>query len=299
MKTILGISTATCLLAASLQATAATKATSSPLLERVSPAAAAPEKAAQVSDAEIRKLHLDALERAARGDTKSALATLEKAASVRSSSDEKDRVHLSMGRIAYELGQTSKAIDSYKKVSRGSPSWLESLEERAWAELRMGQPEQALATVKTVITPIFADQVRTEPYFLMALAQLRVCAYSAVFKTLENFKKRYRDKVRTWESSSDQVAKARLQEVSETIQKLNLVEAEAIQRLYIDENGKRHGGAVPQIARGSHDLSFPETEGEEVWLDEVESWRVRVKGCPAPNAQAPRVAKTTGKGNNQ
>jgi tetratricopeptide (TPR) repeat protein len=263
---------------ATLSATASAK---QPLLKSVPTAPAA---AAKVSDQEVRKLHLEALELAAKGKNKSALKILEKALRLPTSPDEKDRVQLTLGRVLYESGDLTKAQEAYRKIDQRSSSWLEALEERAWVELRMGQPEQAMATVKTLITPIFTDRVRSEPYFLLALAQLRVCAYSAVFKTLEKFKSRYRERVRELESSSDPSAKERLQEIAATIQKLNLVEAEAIQRLYIDENGKKHTGDVPRIARGSHDLAFPEAEGEEIWMDEIESWKVRVKGCPAPKA---------------
>jgi hypothetical protein len=133
------------------------------------------------------------------------------------------------------------------------------------------------------LSPLFQDKIRTEPFFLASLAQLRVCDYSAMFKTIDQFKIRFRDRVKTWESSSDPLVRGRLKEAGETIQKLNLVEAEAIQRLYIDVSGKRHAGSAPKIGvSGANQLQFPEVEGDEVWLDEVDDFRVTVKGCPKP-----------------
>lgn len=256
---------------------------------KVSSAAPAVQTPATVSLANIQQRHAFAVDRALAGDGKGALAMLKELSQLSMPAEERDRVFLSMGRIHYQLGNDREAIESYKQVRLGSPSWLEALEERAWAHMRAGQPQEALAALKTVLTPIFSERTLSEPYFLAALAQLRVCDYQSVLKTLDLFKTRFRDKVRAWEKSkdSDAVARLRLRETSETIQKLNLVEAEVIQRLYIDENGQRKDGAPPKIAKDSDQLSFPmdsEMDSKEVWLDEVDNYRVSVKGCQAPMA---------------
>jgi len=239
---------------------------------------------AAASGASARETHLQAIEHALKGDTILALAVLKPLASAPMSADEHDRVLLTLARVQYQAGDDAAAIEAYSQIRKGGPAWLEALEERASAYMRLGRPQDALASLKTVLTPMFKDKILSEPYYLAALAQLRVCDFKAVFKTLALFKERFRDRVKEWDAAkADPVAQSRLVETRETIQKLNLLEAEAIQRLYIDESGKRLPGSPPKIVKGSDQLSFPmdpETDSKEVWVDEVDDYRVSVKGCP-------------------
>lgn len=247
------------------------------------------------SKSDAREMHAKALDIALSGNPKGALELLKSLKSSKLSADEMDRVYISIGRIQYQLGNFADSVEAYGKVRKGSASWLESLEERSASLLRLGKPQEALASLKTVLTPIFEDRTASEPFFVTALAQLRVCDYKSVFKTLDTFKERYRDKVKGWEKNRTDVAsQSKLHEARETIKKLNLVEAEAIQHLYIDESGKRQAGAPPKIQRESDDLTFPsdsDTENKEVWLDEVDSYKVTTKGCPTSTEAIPLARK--------
>ena len=233
--------------------------------------------------------HIAALEKALNGDNAGAVVLLNQLKATAPNADEKDRVMLSIGRVEFQAGHLEQAAAAYSEVRKASASWLESLEERASVEMRMGDLPAALASLKTVMSPLFIDKALSEPYYLAALAQLRMCDYRAFFKTLDLFKERFRTRVKTWEATRtmDPEAAPRLREASETIQKLNLVEAEAIQRLYMDDSGKRMGGKAPKIERGKDQLTFPmdsESDSKEVWLDEVDSYKVTTKGCPALQA---------------
>jgi len=241
--------------------------------------------------------HQRALELAIAGKENEALKILNSLAqNVRMNPEEKDRVYLSIGRVQYQLGKLNAALDAYGKVRAGSPSWLEALQERAVVMLRQGRPEDALATLKTVVSPLYEDQIRSEAFFLMAFAQMRICDYKSVFTTLELFKDRYREKVKAWEAAeaTDFVARRKLSEVKETIQKLNLVEAETIQHLFVSEGGKRLAGSPPPIQKSADQLTFPtndEIDAKEVWLDEVDAFRVTAKGCPTRTEAVPVARK--------
>jgi hypothetical protein len=164
---------------------------------------------------------------------------------------------------------------------------MESLEETAWAQFRLGHPEETIARLKTVINPVFKSESPSEAYFLLGLAQLRVCDFKSVFKTIDLFKKNFADIAKQLEATNKNDPK--LKEIGETVQKLNLVEAETIQRLYVDENGKKRGGSVSKIERSSDELSFPATDDDEFWLDEVDAYKVSLKGC-LPPADGKKIA---------
>jgi hypothetical protein len=74
------------------------------------------------------------------------------------------------------------------------------------------------------------------------------------------------------------LAKAELSEYRTVIHKMHIIEAEVIQRMYLDESLK---GIRPELPRASQDpnvLHFPYTD--ELWLDEIDSYQARVKSCP-------------------
>lgn len=74
------------------------------------------------------------------------------------------------------------------------------------------------------------------------------------------------------------MAKAELTEYRTVVQKLNLIEAEVIQRLYLDQSLK---GVRPDLAKNKSDanvLTFPQSD--ELWLDEIDAFQAKVKSCP-------------------
>jgi hypothetical protein len=253
--------------------------------------------AISVSVQQAASIHMHALDMALKGQTKAAISMLKSlefafvnAKPARPS--ELDAVEMSLGRLQYESGSFDAAIDSYSKVMHGGQRWLEALEEQAWAEMARGKPQAAIAKLKTVTSPLFKEKVKSEPYFLLGLAELRVCDYKELFATLDIFKNRFRERVKAMQADHSPSGKVKLAEVSETIQKLNLVEAEAMQRLYLDENGKHRSGSVPHVTKAYDQLSFPQDgRSDEVWMDELEGFQVTLKGCLAPQAK-PQIARS-------
>ncbi|RYZ75840.1 MAG: hypothetical protein EOP05_06775, partial [Proteobacteria bacterium] len=237
----------------------------------------------KMSETQVRSEHRQALAQALKGDVKGglrALRSLSKGLETgEKASSEADRVQMSIARLAYETGDYSGAVAAYGKVNKKGSSWLESLEEASWADFRNGETQAALAKLKTVTSPAFKGQVRSEPFFLQGLAQLRVCDFKSVFKTIDLFKDRFSTDVKTLEASPLSSDQAKLKEIGNSVQKLNLVEAETIQRLYLDENGKKRSGSPAKISKSSDQLSFPTLEDDELWMDEIEGFRVTTKGC--------------------
>ena len=77
-----------------------------------------------------------------------------------------------------------------------------------------------------------------------------------------------------------QLARDELKLTSQVLQKLHLVEAEVIQRMYLDENlkGQRVHTKKEAIQKDPNRLFFPYSK--EVWLDEIDNYHVEVKDCP-------------------
>lgn len=103
-----------------------------------------------------------------------------------------DLLSITIARLLYQNGYLEPAIQFDSKIPKTSDHWVEAQEEMAWAELRLGRAQNALAVTMTLTNPLFIDQVGAEVFFLRALAQLKVCDYPAVAATLKAFSERFR-----------------------------------------------------------------------------------------------------------
>ncbi len=219
-----------------------------------------------------------------RGHNNSALKVLAKI----QSKDQKikDDVALAQGRTLFNKGEYAKAYKSYKKISKKSDHWLSSVEERAWALIYLGKANQALADSHTLMSPLFRKVVSPEAFFLSAFAAYQVCDFTRVFKIIDQFKKVSRKKIENLESGlqtrRNPKSQWELAHYSDVIQHLSLVEADSIQRMYLDKSlqGER-GQAGPEQKVGQYDLQFPYEEND-VWIDEIDQLQVNAKNCPQP-----------------
>jgi hypothetical protein len=223
------------------------------------------------------------------GDSQWAIQHLDGLLSKKTSID-KNQLLLMKARGWYQTGKFNKAIETYSDVSKDSPEWVLALEEKAWAYLKLGQEDKAIAETTTLLSSYLDQKIGPEPYFLASLAHLRICDYVSVFKVGQQFKNRYKEKILEFQAQSKigsekMRAERRLGETDKTIKRLQLIEAEAVQRVYAAERAAT-GKTDIQVADGS--LVFPKTD-DEVWSDELGQFQVGAKKCPEPSL-APSLA---------
>ncbi len=108
----------------------------------------------------------------------------------------KNLMNLTAARMLYQNGYLTESIRYYRKVKKGSDYWFEALEEMGWAELRLGQPQNALAHTQTLLNPDFDQDVGPGAFYLASLANLKVCDYQGVSKTIMDFKNRFQMKTK-------------------------------------------------------------------------------------------------------
>jgi hypothetical protein len=88
----------------------------------------------------------------------------------------------------------------------------------------------------------------------------------------DNYRKQAVRRLRT-------LAAAELKEYRKIINKMHIVEAEVIQRLHVDENLKGERSKLSKNEDSADLLIFP-YNSDEVWFDELDNYRARVKDCP-------------------
>lgn len=105
-----------------------------------------------------------------------------------------DLVQITAARLLFQNSYYDGAIKQYEKVTKGSNYWTQAQEEMGWSYIRKGQPQNAIAIGQSLIHPGLANQVSSESYFLMSLAQLKICDYPSVVSTLTDYSKNFKEK---------------------------------------------------------------------------------------------------------
>lgn len=103
-----------------------------------------------------------------------------------------DLMTMTAARLLFQNGFLDAATKYYSRISKSSDYWFDAQEEIAWAQIRKGEPQNAIALTRTLVAPAFASQVGPEPFFLRSLSQLKVCDYPAVVATLNEFRERFK-----------------------------------------------------------------------------------------------------------
>lgn len=105
-----------------------------------------------------------------------------------------DLLNMTAGRLLYQNGYFEAAQKYYDKIPKGSDFFPQSQEEKAWAFLKRGQPNDAVAVTQTLVNKSFAGQVGPEAWFVRALGQLKVCDFGASLETLKSFTTEFKER---------------------------------------------------------------------------------------------------------
>lgn len=102
---------------------------------------------------------------------------------------------LKQARQFYKDKKFEKAITLYKKIPSTYVFWVDSLEERAWAHMQLGQFESALSLYHTLSAEALSSQVGPETHLVGAISSLRICDYKSVFEEVKLFRDRFKERV--------------------------------------------------------------------------------------------------------
>ncbi len=101
-------------------------------------------------------------------------------------------MQMTAARLLFQNGYFDSSIKLYEKVTVKSEYWPEAQEEIAWAYIRKGEPQNAMAVSQSLVKPVLSSQVSPEAYFVHSLSQLKVCNYTGVASSLDQFSKTFK-----------------------------------------------------------------------------------------------------------
>ncbi len=103
-----------------------------------------------------------------------------------------DLMEITAARLLFQRAHYAAAIKYYEKIDKKSEYWTDAQEEMAWAFIRKGEPQNAMALSQSLVTPVMAQQAGPESFFVHALAQLKICDYPGVISSLQAFPKNFK-----------------------------------------------------------------------------------------------------------
>lgn len=98
---------------------------------------------------------------------------------------------LTLARIQFQKNQYKEASESYLKVDRQSPLWLEAMTEKAWTQILMNDHEGAAGNMFSLHTDFFKNAFAPETYTVRSVAYLNLCQYGDGLQVLSSLRKRY------------------------------------------------------------------------------------------------------------
>ncbi len=128
-----------------------------------------------------------------RGDSAKAAQVLAHLMKAKNNPIDPDLMTITAGRLLYQNGFLDAALKYYQKISKKSDYWFQAQEEMAWAYMRKGEPQNALAITKTLTYPHFKGWVGIESYLLNSFTSLKVCDYPTVLSTMKSIKGQFGD----------------------------------------------------------------------------------------------------------
>ena len=106
-----------------------------------------------------------------------------------------DLINITISRLLYEKGHLTMAIKYYDKIPKKSDYWFVAQEEKSWAFLRKGEPQNVLAVTSILSSDWLKYYVGPETFLTRSLAQLKTCDYSGVLETLKSFQALFKERV--------------------------------------------------------------------------------------------------------
>ena len=126
-----------------------------------------------------------------------------------------DKVEMQYARVLFQKNKLNEAIDSYSLISKQSEFWLEAIEERAWAYLKLGNYDKARSDVTTLMAPTFKDYATAEVFVLAAITNLRICDYPQILKDNKRFKETHSERIQEIELLAEKGSNSKIGEILE------------------------------------------------------------------------------------
>ncbi len=158
-------------------------------------------KVPQGSDYYCKSLYFLGVIHVRRANYKDALESFEGVAACAGDRDEalSELAHLALGRLHYEVGSYSLAINEYQEIGRNSPNYDVALYEMGWTFIKSKQYDQALRAIDILLLSSPDSRLAPDAKLLKGNLELKLGKYAQAQSTFEEIVDRFgpvKDEVR-------------------------------------------------------------------------------------------------------
>lgn len=152
---------------------------------------------------------------------------------------------LTMARIQFQKSMYKEAFQSYLKVDKSSPLWLQAMVESAWTQILGEDYEGAAGNMFSLHTDFFKNAFSPESYVVRTVGYLNLCQYGDGVQVLNEMRQKYSPWKQKLESykTSHKASIAYYDTVKSWAKNSDLKEVDGLPRSFIVELA-RHPGFV-------------------------------------------------------
>lgn len=144
---------------------------------------------------------------------------------------------LTLARIQFQKSQYKEAFQSYLKVDKSNPLWLQAMVESAWTQILGEDYEGAAGNMFSLHTDFFKNAFAPESYVVRTVGYLNLCQYGDGAQILQEMNKKYtpwRTKLQEY-SKSHKNSSAYYETVKNWLKNSDLKEVDGLPRSFIVE----------------------------------------------------------------
>lgn len=101
-------------------------------------------------------------------------------------------IALNAARMYFQERDFKSARETFLKVYKDHPMWLQSLTEMGWAQLMGGDYEGAIGNMYSIQSPFFGNVYKPESYVIRTIGYINLCQYGDAYRTLSILERDYR-----------------------------------------------------------------------------------------------------------
>lgn len=144
---------------------------------------------------------------------------------------------LTLARMQFQKNQYKEAFQSYLKVDKSNPLWLQAMVESAWTQILSEDYEGAAGNMFSLHTDFFKNAFSPESYVVRTVGYLNLCQYGDGVQVLNEMKKKYapwKKKLESYQTNTKD-SSAYYETVKSWLKNSDLKEVDGLPRSFIVE----------------------------------------------------------------
>ena len=156
---------------------------------------------------------------------------------------------LTVGRMYFQKGAYKDSFQSYLKVDKSNPVWLQAMTEQAWTQVMAEDYEGAAGNMFSLHSDFFKNAFAPESYTVRTVGYLNLCQYGDGIQVLNEMKKKYgplKAQLQTYQTANDSRPVNYYETVKAWMKNTDRKAVDGLPRSFIVELARHPTFTVPQ-----------------------------------------------------